>query len=69
MSPPEISMPVVMFPEKSNWADGWDNDFKSVIINMLKELKKDMNKRLDEDCKNKTIEWNKYNNSTYEVRI
>lgn len=41
---PEISTPIIIFPEKSKLVDIEDNNFKIVIANMSKELKGDMYK-------------------------
>lgn len=46
MSSPEIRTPIVMFPEKGNLADAKDSYFKVAMMNMYKEPKDDMNKRL-----------------------
>lgn len=56
MSCPEISTPIVIFPEKDNLADTQDNDFKIAIIKMLKELKENKNKCLNGDRKTQTAE-------------
>lgn len=39
----------VIVPEDSNLADTQDKHFTIIIINMIKELKGDKNKCLDED--------------------
>ena len=48
-SDPDISIFIKVFPEKSNFADAQNNDFKIVIVNMFKQLKENMNKCLNED--------------------
>lgn len=51
MLSPEISAPIVMFPEKDNLTDTQDNDFKIAIIKMLKKFKENKNKYLNKDRK------------------
>lgn len=45
ITPPlEASNPTLIDPEKSNWAEAQDRNFKIAILNMFKDLKEDMNK-------------------------
>lgn len=45
---PEASNPTAEDPEKSNIAEAQDRDFKIAIRNMFNDLKKDLNKSLNE---------------------
>lgn len=52
ISPPEISNPIIIAPDKIKLSDVQDNDFKIAIINALKDFEYDTNKCLNEGLEN-----------------
>lgn len=42
--PPETSNPIVIDAEQSNLAEAQDKDFQIAIMNLIEDLKEDMNK-------------------------
>lgn len=52
MPPPEARNSVVLGTKEINLAKPQDRDFRIVIMNMLKDLKEDMNNCLNEDHEN-----------------
>lgn len=55
MSPPQPSNPTTADPEKST-AEAPDKVFKTAFVNMLKDLKDDMNKFINELCETQRVE-------------
>jgi hypothetical protein len=55
MPPPESSNPTAVGPEKCNITEARENDFKIAVTNMFKGCQEDMNKSLNEDCKDTNI--------------
>lgn len=49
MPPPEVRNPVIIDLEKMKLDEAQEKDFKTAIVNMLKDFNADMNKCLNED--------------------
>jgi hypothetical protein len=69
MPPPESSNPILLDSEKCNIAEAQDKDFKTVIMNMFKGLRENMNKFLIKSVKTQTIELNNKNSPRHKRRI
>lgn len=52
MPSPEPNSPITVGLEKCNIVQTQDEDFRKVVINMLKDIKEAMNKSLNEDQEN-----------------
>lgn len=65
----ESSNTTTVGPIKCNIAKAQDKKFKTAIVNMLKDLKEDMNRSFKEICKNTKKQWNEMMNTLQDNKI